>query len=137
MRSARDTFLHYLSDNLSGLVVNPVRRDSKNPNLSKPKIGAINVNFFNDLLSPHICRLQVSIDALYADEFDAIDAAQRVVKLLQSSAYTPKLDYTDPETPVPTGTNLYWNPYTITFRQVSSDLYFHYCCTLTISHHNN
>jgi hypothetical protein len=137
MRSARDTFLHYLSDNLPGLTVNFVRRDSTNPNNSKPKINAVNVTFFNDLLSTHISRLQVSVDTLYNDELQAIDAVQQVVALLQAAAMTPELDYTVPAAPVATGTNIYWNPFTITFKTVGSDVYFHYSCTLTISHHNH
>lgn len=136
MRSARDTFLHYLSDNLPGLTINFVHRDATNPNNSKPQINAVNVLFFTDLLSPHVSRMQSSIDVLYNDELQAVDAAQQVVALLQAAAMTPELDYTNPASPVATGTNIYWNPFTITFKTVSSDVYFHYSCTLAISHHN-
>lgn len=137
MRSARDTFLHYLADNLTNLTVNYVRKDSKTPNSDKQRANAVNVWFINDLLSTHISRLQVSIDVLFYDENQAIDAVQQVVGLLQTAAYTANLDYTNPAGPVATGTNIYWNPFNITFKVVSSDLYYHYSCTLAISHHNS
>jgi hypothetical protein len=110
MRSARDTFLHYLGDNLPGLPVNFIRKDATNPNSTKLKINAVNVSFFNDLLSPHVSRLQTSIDVLFSDELQAVDATQQVASLLQAAAFTANLDYTVPSAPVATGTNIYWNP---------------------------
>jgi hypothetical protein len=136
MRSVRDTILHYLNDNLQAHNVNFVRRDSANPNNSKLKINAVNVSFFNDQLSTHISRLQTSIDVIFTDELQALDASQKVAQILQASAFTQNLDYTVPTAPVATGTNIYWNPYNITFKSVSNALYFHYSCTLVISHHN-
>lgn len=136
MRSARDTFLHYLADNLPGLSVNYVRKDVSNPNSAKQRVNAVNVWFVNDLLSTHVSRVQASIDVLYYDENQAVDAVQQVVALLQASAFTPNIDYSVPTAPAPTGTNIYWNPFSITFKCVASDLYFHYSCTLSISHHN-
>lgn len=135
MRASRDTFLHFLADNLTDLSIWNVRVDPTNANASKLQENSINVKFMRDCMGVDVAQLFVSIDAIYSDELTAIDAVQRVRTLLQAAGYTPKLDYTDPANPVPLGTMLCWDVTSINFMQVHSDLYFHHSCLLMVTHH--
>ena len=47
MRSARDTLLHYLSDNLPSLVIHNLRVYKSLPALNEIMLNAVNVTFHN------------------------------------------------------------------------------------------
>src|SRR5688572_11161354 len=109
MRATRDTFLHFLSDNLTGLTVRNVRKATNNPSLAKLADNAVNVQFLTPRPHPHIASQLVSIDVIHEDELTAVDMTQQVYELLSSAYYTPKYDYTDPDNPVLTGQNIMWS----------------------------
>src|SRR6187401_103073 len=108
MRATRDTFLHLLYDNLPGRTIWAIRRASSDPARSKLKENAINIHFLNSRPHVHVATQLVSIDVLHAEELTAVDMTQEVWELLSSAFYTPKYDYTDPNNPVLTGQNIYW-----------------------------
>lgn len=133
MRALRDTWLHYMADNLSGLTVNPVRRDSTQAGLDTLQTNAVNVQFIKDDLAITGSRATVSIDVLATDENDCLDMVQRVWHLLNVTGSIPKLDYSS-GTAVPLGTNISWDSTRISFRHVYSDFYYHYSCVLILTH---
>lgn len=122
MRATRDTFLHFLSDNLTGLTVRNVRKSSDNPSLSKLADNAVNVQFLTSRPHVHIAEQLVSIDVIHEDELTAVDMTQQVYELLSSAYYTPKYDYTNPSAPVATGQNIMWSK-DISFRPIDNDPY--------------
>lgn len=134
MREARDTFLHFLQDNLPGVIVRNLRRDSDDPSLAELAVNALNVQFIGDDLQIHISKLMVTMDIIFDEELSAIDCMNKIWGILSPGAYSPLLDYTDPTTPVATGSNLYWNQDSIRFRPIVSELTFRYNCTLQLSY---
>jgi hypothetical protein len=135
MRNSRDTFLHFLSDNLTGLTIHPIRKDPDNPSLSTMQMGAVNVGFGSVDPGILLSTVFVKIDILAETELDAVDSMQQVWALLSSAFYTPLLDYTDPSNPVVTGTMLMWKQ--VRFVPVPTDAYFQFSCTLSVRFHNS
>lgn|SRR6185437_2073136 len=135
MRKTRDTFLHFLSDNLTGVPLHTVRADSSNPSMARYQTDAVNVKFLDVSPNWQIGSTLVEIAVIANDELDALTWVQSVYALLSSAYYTPKLDYTNPANPVATGTNIYWDV-DIKFRTVltSNDFYYDYRCLLTLRH---
>jgi hypothetical protein len=134
MRACRDTFLHLLADNLTSRTIHPIRRDKDDPSAGELASNAINVHFITDDPRVQVGSTNVSIDVVYENELDAIDAVRDLFTLLSAQYMTPKLDYSS-GSPSAVGTNLIWNPQDVKFRTVFSDFYFHYSCTLPIKHH--
>jgi hypothetical protein len=134
MRIPRDTFLHYLADNLPALTVKNLRRDVNNPDAIRVTTEALNVQFIEDAPNVHIGSITVLMDVISADELTAVDMMNSVWQLLSLAGYTPQLDYsTTPPTQL--ASNLFWNPNTIKFRPVWDDLYTRYSALLRISLH--
>lgn len=133
MRSTRDTFLHFLSDNLAGYTIHPIRRDADNPDGEVNQMNAINVKFLNSDFSWQIGKQLVVLTICNENELAALDMAQAVFNLLKLRFYTPKFDYSS-GSPVATGDCIYWEQ-TISFRTIHSPLYFQFVCNLTLQHH--
>lgn len=139
MRQTRDTFLHFLSDNLGGTPpVHNVRMDLSVPSASEYQTNAVNVKFIDVCPSPQIGQTLVEIAVLAEQELDALTWVKSVFNLLSTNYQTPKLDYTNPSSPTPVGSNIYWDT-NLKFRAISDHdaLYYDYRCTLTLFHRVN
>lgn len=134
MRAVRDTWLHYLADNLTGITVHPVRRSSTEAGLDTLQANAVNVQFLKDDLAITGTRTTVSIDVLNSDENDCLDVTQQVWHLLNVTGSIPKLDYSNPAAPTALGTNIGWDSTKVSFRHVYADFYCHYSCLLVLTH---
>jgi hypothetical protein len=131
VQSARDTFLHFLADNLTSVTIHPRRRDANDPSADELAENAVNVEFTGVSFGPDISEQQAAIDVIYTDERTAVDTVAQLWNLFQSAYYTPLLNYTT-LTPVATGTNLMWDKTAVRFRRVYSGDYTHYTCLLPL-----
>lgn len=125
MFQARDTFLHFLADNLPTATVHFVVRDPNDPSADKLKMNCVNVEFLGYGLAHDISVHDVSVDVVADSTEDAITWMSEVWGLLKAAFYTPLFDYTDPAYPVATGTNLMWDRQ-VNFRPIYSEYYTHY-----------
>lgn len=135
MRQCRDTFLHFLADNLGAIPVHNVRRDLSNPGADRYQMNSVNVKFLDVSPSVHIAETLVEIAVINDDELTALAWLKSVFDLLSSAYETPKMDYTVPASPVATGTMIYWDT-NLKFRYIanSNDFYFDYRCMLSLCH---
>lgn len=132
MRQTRDTFLHFIGDNIVGVPVHNVRRDTSVPESELIQLNAVNIKFLD--VSPDVIGTTlVDIAVCFTDELTALATVKKVYDLLQSAFYTPKKDYTIPASPVPTGTNIFWR-LPLQFRRIYSDTYADFRITLTLTH---
>lgn len=136
MRNARDTFLHYVADNLPQWEVRNIRRDTNNPSLMNLGDNCINIKFNGDYLSVIQSLLLVSISVIHSEELVAVQIMHDITNLLQASGTAPILDYTNPISPIVVGGNLWWDTNLIKFKPISSDLYSQYSCALSVRYHN-
>jgi len=134
MRAVRDTFLHFLADNLTGVTVHPVRREIDRPDSDRLQMNAVNVQFLNIEPRVHVASQMVSIDVINDNELTALDWVSKVWEILNKAFYTPKYDYTVPASPVATGDNIMWEPDGVGFRKVTNDYYAHFSCFLELKH---
>lgn len=134
MRKIRDTFLHFLHDNILSVSINPVRFDTSDPSASLLKIDALNVTFLDYRTSNGSGSSRVSLDVVYSSENEAVDVIETLQEFLSLSFNTPLIDYTDPEAPVVVGGNIYWDIEGIRFMRVASNQYSHYVCILVLRH---
>jgi len=130
LRDARDTFLHFMSDNLS-MPVHAMRCDPNDPSADLLMPNAVNIEFLNVNFDT-ISVLQVVIDVLNDDENTAADWMESVWQLLRSAFYTTVFNYTVPATPVSQHTNIMWDRGAVKFRRVSNNNYTHYSCILPV-----
>ena len=137
MRAARDTFLHYLKDNLPSLTFNNLRVDKQNPKLNEIMVNAVNVAFHNsDFSGPsELSSLLATVDVINDNELTALDQAEQIANLLFKAAYAPLLDYIVPSSPVQiSNERLFWN-LTLRFKPVHSENFFHMSALLHLSVH--
>jgi hypothetical protein len=123
----------FLSDNLVGVSVHALRYDKNKPELSVFQQNALNVSFLDMDFDTQPSSIMASLDLIFDKELDAVDAAQTVMTLLNSAATTPKLDYTNPASPVPVNGWIYWST-NVRFRHVVADDYSHFNATITLNH---
>ncbi len=134
MRHTRDSFLRFLKDNLPPTVpVHNVRLDQSAPDSDKLQMNAVNVTFLDVNPSVQVGFTQVEIAVIHDDELTALDWVKQVFLLLSAAYFTPRYDYTNPNVPVATGSNIFWDTAT-DFRQVFGGFYADYRCTLTLRH---
>lgn len=136
IRNLRDSFLHFLADNLPLNSVHALRFSKTTPLNSSLQIGQINVAFHDSTYSANAPSNQfVTLDILHDDELAALDLEETLVVLLQLAGYSPLLDYSvTTQGPVAIGnTNFVWNPQGLKFRTVSSIDYFHRSAVLELS----
>lgn len=135
MRNARDTFTHFLADNLVGPTVRQVRRDPNDPSADLLKVNAVNLSFLDVRYRPFVSLQQCVIDVIADDENTAVDWVNLVIELLNEAYYTPLLDYSNPSSPVSAGSNLMWDWGAVNFIRVQNPNYTHYSCTLPLKFH--
>jgi len=126
VRNLRDSFLHFVADNLPAASVHPLRFDSARPQYNSLQIGRINIAFHDATYSTMYPTCQfATLDILHTAELDALDLEESLVALLQLGGSTELTDYSG-STPVQVSNSLiYWNPLQIKFRTVASVDYFH------------
>lgn len=137
MRASRDTFLHYLSDNLPSLTIHNIRVDKDDPKLNEIMLNAVNVTFHNsDFSGPsELSQNLVTVDVIFDRELDAVDAAEQISQLLFKAAFAPLMDYTTPSTPVQiSNERLFWN-LAMRFKPVHADNFFHMSALLHLFVH--
>lgn len=151
IRNMRDTFLHFLADNLPANSVHPVRWDKKKPEYNALQVSSLNVTFHDAVYSPKQPTSQfITLDILHDDELAALDLEESVVALLQLGGYTKLLDYSaasggsygstrfgvtsygDPGPQQVSNFLVFWNPESIKFRTVASADYFHRAAVLEL-----
>ena len=138
MRVIRDSFLKFLATNLPGTTIHPIRTDPNDPSTAVPAMNAISVHFTNLDLGVDLTKQHVVIDVIYDSENDCVDSMTAAWGILNASFTCPLLDYSDPTSPVPVGTNnIFWDSHGIKFRAVRADYYCHYTCSLTLVCHTN
>lgn len=135
MRAVRDTFLHFLADNLSGVKVRGMWRDPNYPDAQALEQDVVNVQFLDDALDPILSTQKVSIQIVASSEFDAISWSESLWKLLSGTFYTPLYDYSDPKNPKPLGSNISWAVNSVRFKPIRDDYYFRYLCILPLNYH--
>jgi hypothetical protein len=126
IRATRDTFLHYLADNLTSLTFNNMRVDKQNPKLNSMMLNAINIAFHNvDFSGPSdLSQTLVTVDVANDTELVAIDQAEQVSQLLFKAAFAPLMDYTVPSAPVQiSNERVFWN-LAMRFKPVHSENFF-------------
>ena|ERR1035441_6410961 len=131
MITARDTFLHLLSDNLPVGTLHPVRVDPADRASNPLQMNAVNVAFGNLTSGIGLTSQQTFIDVVYDAENDAADMVSTLFVLLKTCYFTPLYDYSDPANPVALNTNLMWDRHRISFKRIASQEYCHYSCTLS------
>jgi hypothetical protein len=141
MRSVRDTFTHFVADNIatySGGDTIPVKGIWKSLNTSSSdilQVNAINIGFIDATYDTHVTSLTCSLDVIHVDELTAIDWSDALWKLLSVSCYTPELDYSG-ASPSPTGANIMWPMSGVRFRPIADDHYFRWNCRLVLKSQN-
>lgn len=133
MRNTRDSFLHYLKDNLPSLRFHAVRTDKDYPGSELLQGNAVNITFTVSVFTPIENEQVVAIDICHENELTALDWASQLSNLLLTAACTEKLDYSSG-----TGVSahdgwIYWKP-KITFRAVSDLTGFRYSMYLGLYH---
>jgi hypothetical protein len=131
-----DSVLRFLADNLVGVPVHAMRFDKNNPASTVFQQNALNVDFLDMVFDTRPSTMTVSFDLIYDKELDAVDAAEKVMTLMNSAAYTPKLDYTNPLSPVAVNGWVYWGT-NVRFRQIVADEYAHFNATLMLHHYHS
>lgn len=134
MRKIRETFLHFLADNLPTIPIHPVRFDPVDPSASITEIDAVNVTFLDYTTNLGSGSSRVALDIVFSSESAAIDAIETMQSMLSAGCYAPIVDYADTDTPVESGGNIYWDVSGIRFMRVASDQYSHYVCILVLRH---
>jgi hypothetical protein len=137
MRAAKDTFLHYLADNLPLLTYNNLRVDKQNPKLNEIMLNAVNITFHNmDFSGPSdLSALLVTVDVVNDSELIAGDQAEQISHLLFTAAFAPLMDYTIPSAPVQiSNERLFWM-LSLRFKPVHSENFFHLSALLHLSVH--
>jgi len=127
LHATRDTFLHYLADNLPALTIHNIRFDKSDPKLNQIMLNAVNVTFHNsDIFGPSTLSQQlVTVDVINDFELDAVDQAEQVSGLLFTAGYSPLLDYTIPTAPVQISSERIFWQMAMNFKQVQSENFFH------------
>lgn len=136
MLTATDSFIDFLSDELSGAP--PVywwRQTAVDEHAGFLKQDALNVQllgFFEDG-SAETCL--VSLDLLASDERQAMAWLKTIRNLLIDCQVIPEMDYTDPDSPVTTGRSVSWYGRQIEFINVRTPRgvrYVHYNATFPL-----
>ncbi len=135
MVRCRDSFLHFISDNLpDGAVLHAIRRDPNVRDADTLATNAVNVSFYNLSAGAGtaLCSQQAVIDVINDDENTAVDWVGALVDVLRASFYTPLQDYADSANTVSTGTNITWDRKRVTFKHIAASTYSHFSCLLSL-----
>ncbi len=138
MRQIRDTFIHFVADNIAQYIttstptVNGVWRSSAEPNRDTLNTAAINISFLDGTYSTATVTQVCAIDVIHTDELTAVDWTDALWQLLSATCYTPQLDYSG-VSPVPTGKNVVWPIAGVRFKPIVDKYYFRQNCRLLLT----
>lgn len=133
IRNVHDTFLSLLADNLSGVIIRELRFDPADPTADVIQVGALNVTFLTRQYAIMPATVQVTLDVCYGDQLGAMDVEEQIALLFQRAAYTPVLNYTVFNAPVPEGKKcMSWKP-NVSFRPIVTDNYYHSTAMITLT----
>ena len=131
IRDVRDSFAHFLYDNLTDIPVHFLRKDSSDSAAVNLKKNAVNVEY--DYISlDTVAKLTAYIDILQEDDNTAVDWLEAVWNLLSSAFMIPIYDYTNTSSPVLVGANVMWDHNSVKFRKVNLQGYTQYSCSLPL-----
>lgn len=130
IRDIRDSFLHFLADNLTGITVHPLRFDKNDPGADGFQTNALNVQFLSTSLR-HVATQQVVLDVIQDDENTAVDWLDSMWTLLSSAFYTELYSYST-GSPVDQHRHIMWDAESVRFTRISNDNYVHYSCILPL-----
>lgn len=136
MSFVRDTFLHFIADNLVSIPTHPIRRDPNDPSADLLQSNALNIQFLDISPQVSVSVQRVVVDVLNDDENTCSDWVDSVWALISSSFYTPLCDYTEPTAPIAQGSNVFWDSAKTRFTRVASTMYAHYSCVLDLQFHS-
>lgn len=133
IRSLRDTFVDFLDDQLTGLVVvHVITRDPNKVASSSLRMDALNVKFLGVGISPLLPSQEVVLDIIHSNELSALALVEIVGDLLSRTYFTPRYDYTNPSAPLAIPqSNVYWSK-VLPFRSIYNDLYSQFSCSLVL-----
>lgn len=133
MTHVRNTFLHFLNDNLSSSYpLHVVRVDPSDPSAAVLKMDAVNVEFLDLGYEANMFHQPVAIDVVFDDESTAMAAMTDLWRLFRAAFYTTLYDYSTPSTPVSLGRSVVWDK-KVKFVKVSETSYCHYSAMLTLT----
>lgn len=141
MRTTRDTFIHFVADNIasyytSAIPVRGVWRSGTITNQDLIQTNAINIGFIDGTYDTHVNMQVACIDVVHIDELTAIDWTDALWTLLSASCFTPEYNYSG-STPTLTGANVIWPMSGVRFRPITTDVhYFRYNCRLPLHTQN-
>ncbi len=128
--NARDTFLRFLADNLSGIEIHPLRKSTTEVGTDTFKANALNVEFLGVYATYKSTATQdVILTVIHEDENTAAGWIQSIYNLLSSAFYAPMMDYTVPASPVAAKGNVSWES-SLTFRPIYNKSVARYECAL-------
>lgn len=133
MIEVRDTFLHFIADNLSAPVHYMVY-DPSDMSGSNYKANAVNIEYHNESPKVGIGQFVVCLDVIYDSELTALPVMKELFKLLTASGMAPLYDYSG-DAPVSQGCNIYWDVRKIQFKRLQTDNFFRRSCTLSLYTH--
>lgn len=131
MIHVRNTFLQFLSDNLSN-PVHYIRADTSDASADVLRDEAVSVQFIASRPMVGVSNHQVVLDVLFSEESAAVEAMQEVFDVLSGAYFTSLMDYTIPTAPVALGGNIWWDR-DIRFTKVSVSAGAHYSCLLNVN----
>ncbi len=134
MRAAFDSFLKYLSVELTTISLHYLRHEANDPSAGLLKLNCLNIHVLDITPSIHDASVRLSLDLLYDDEATLWTNLGLVHDLFKASYFTPVLDYTVPSVPVATGKHVYWDKDKVRFSKISNGNYCHYTCVLTLKY---
>lgn len=137
MISLTDSFIQYLSANLSAPPVAYVRATENDPTSSDLQMNTLNVSILSFQEDGSSETALISLDIVGSDERTVFDWAKAVRDLLLSVQYTPELDFeASPGSPASTGRMVSWDARSISFHLVRKtvDRNVHLNATFPISH---
>lgn len=133
IRNLRDTFLHFLADNLPPKTIHPVRYSRDIPEFNSLQHERLNVTFHDADYSSRSPAIQfVTIDILHTDELLALDLEEQVVDLLTRGGQAHLMDYSGYSPTMVQNSLVFWNTEQIRFRTVASVDYLHRSAALEL-----
>lgn len=134
MRNVRSSILNYLRNQLDGVKLWNIRHDKESPESSLLHDNAVNIEFVFDRPGVAESNLQIAIDVIYEDEYEALEVVGKIWKILGATEAIPLLDFeTDFLNPTSLGYNLRWSSRTVKFSKIA-DNSSRYSCHLLLTY---
>lgn len=141
-RACRETFLHYLADNLPDITFHYIHYEKDNEAANQLQSNAVNITFHDAKANGagDVSEQLVTLDIVNDSEIDAIDQEEQIITLLQKACITPLMDYSGVSSDPPTAAaalgseKLYWDTQ-VSFQTVAAPSYFHRSALIKLALH--